>query len=523
MDRRQFIGLLGLIGCEDMLIAQHGYLGGALAKKDVFLAIGDSNSAGKGRTLGPVTSRDTLYQYQSGTLVEITTTDISTNTPLGDYGTSYKQFAIDYRANTGHSVVMVTHGKSGANFYPSGDDDNFYTTGDLYAPAVADAAAACALAGVSQVTAVFVNLGINDVRDGVSDANITTGIDSLFDRLETDFPGVPILVIQVGVQDGPVFNSAKLYHIREQIRNAVVTRTDFYFVSNNCSFYNRGATNTYYDVETLHLDQAGNNIQGAQMARWFTLSSYSKPARNVLSCMMVLPSTTRMNLIATFVDNQVAASNNFYKMDMLYLYKTNDLANIFLDWTFFWVQTDVVSNVTFNTNSDIETNGSTSFIANYNPNYINTSLPTQTDWIYGVKQKQNLTPNPSSLIMFGGRESAILATTALVQISGGPGNFTINSVTSDNNGVTRYADDTLFCIARTGTTARYIENSTTITSVTRASTGKTNNTITIGALNTGLVQSFFYAGKFEYCFSARYSDFDISSFYTDMETLLDNW
>ena len=524
MLRREFIGLLSLIGCkEDMFLAQHRTLGAAKAKKDVFLAIGDSNSAGKGRTLGPVTSRDTLYHYESpGGIVEITTTDISTNPPLGDYGTSYNQFAIDYKANTGHSVVMVTQGQGGSNFYPAGDGVNWYTSGDLYAPMLVASAAACALVGVALPTAIFLNLGINDVRDGVSMANMTTGIDSLFDRLESDFPGVPILVIQVGSQDGPVYNSAALYHMRERLRTEVVLRTNAYFVSNNCSFVQSGVTDHYYDVESLHLDQSGNNLQGSQMARWFTLSGYSKAARNVLSCMMVMPSTTRMNLIAAFIDSQVAASNNWYKMDMLFPYKTNNFENIFQDWSFLWIQTDYVAPITFNVDSDIETNGTSNFTANYHAAYTNGSLPTQTDWIFGVKQKTNLSGGASGC-MFGGRQTAILAGCFLIQVSGGPGNWCINSVNTDNNSETSYANDTLFSVARTGTTSRFIKNATTATSVTRASTAKENETICIGALNTSTVKSLFYSARFEYVYSARYADFDLSSFYTNMETLLDNW
>lgn len=493
------------------------------AKRDVFLAIGDSNAGGKGRTLGPVTKPDTLYNWVNPNLTMITAQDISTNTG-GIYGTSYKQFSIDYKAATGRSVVMINRGKGGADFYPDGDTDNWYSSGGtLYAAMQTEVSSCLKALGIPQLTGIFVNLGINDARGSQTLVNISTGITSLFTRLLADFPGVPILVIQVGMRDGIVLNNNRICTIRDYIRTQVVNNANVHFVSHNGSFFKRGVVNDYYDSETLHLDQAGNNIQGSQMARWFTLGYRSKWARSVLSAMMVLPSMARQTLIANFIDNQVASSN-YFKLEFLTLFKTNSKDNVYFDLGFLWMISDRVDPCGFTVDDNLNTNGSTNFMAGFNMTLSSSSVASQNDIIIGVKLKSNDSPNPSNGALFGGREAAINPTILCLQVSSAATQYMTNDITGSGDGtLTRLSNDKLYSVARNGTTKYFIEDSTVRASVVQASTGKNNDAVCIGALNTGDVRSFFFAGKYEYWFGARYSTFDLSGFITAIETLLDNW
>ena len=490
--------------------------GGGLVK-DLFLVVGDSTSGGKGRTLGPITPTKTLYQWLNGVETEITTTDISTNLVGGPYGTQYKQFAIDYKALTGHSSVIITRGSSGAEFYPDGDTNNWYTSGVLYTAAIADAQA-CMVATGRPLTAIIMSLGINDVRGAQTIANINTAIDSLFTRLHASFPNIPILVIQVGRHETSVLD-ARHYSIRKKLRDVVLADSNAFFVSNNATF----TSTNLYDVENLHLDQEGNNIQGSQIARWFKYSSYSKWGRSLI-CSMFDDSlgTTRRALVDNFIQSQVT-SGNFPDFEILNSFVTTTEFNCFIDFVFLGCAT-IVGPPIFNINESYETDGIDDLIIPaFDAVNVDNSIISQDNFIFGVKLLENKSPDPSSGSMYGRRLAAANPGIVIVQASGTFTNFRCNDDTPTNSTVGRLQNNTLYSVARTGTTKRLIVNKVIDTSIVQASTGETPSPVTIGALRAGAVSTLPFAGKYQYAYAAKYTTFDLDNFYDNIEYMMTHW
>jgi len=148
MNRRSFLGLLGLFGCKDELENMNipeklwwlSATGEAVPDegdttddgKQAFLIIGDSNADGRGVTI-PTVAADTLYLYNGVDLTEVTAQTVANN---GDYGSPWQQFATNYKSLSTRKTVLIQKGWGGSEFYPNGDNTNWYTSGDLYQPAV---------------------------------------------------------------------------------------------------------------------------------------------------------------------------------------------------------------------------------------------------------------------------------------------------------------------------------------------------------------------------------------------------
>src|SRR5215204_2425590 len=127
-----------------------------------FLIIGDSlaGDTSSNTVLGPTTASNTCYLWNGSGQTMLTTQDI--NNAGAIYGTSWKQFALDYYTATGLKPFFVNRAAGGSEFYPNGDTNNWSTTGALYSPSVTDANNALAFLGVPRFRAIFVRLGHND-------------------------------------------------------------------------------------------------------------------------------------------------------------------------------------------------------------------------------------------------------------------------------------------------------------------------------------------------------------------------
>lgn len=474
---------------------------------DVFLFAGDSNINGKGLNPGPTTLPGTCYEWDGSALIELTTNDVAGAVN----GSMCKQFAIDYNANTGKKVVIVHCGFDSSSVYPVADTNNWYTTGTRYAPSVAKAQACLSFVGKSSLTGVIGNLLINDIQHGVTIANMGIGLDSLFSRLDSDFPGVPKLWVNPGRYS--VAMNSTIYQARQTLISKIESNSNHYMFSNAGAFVQITGG---YNADNIHYSNLSLNYIGASAANWFTLGAYSnKWSKAVISSHFDNLSTTRKGLIDTFISSQYS-NGNYFKMEGFTNFKTTVSENCVMDFTF--LNALFLSTAVFAANDSISTDGiSQRFTSGFTPTYFNRSAG-QNDFIIGVKLLLNQQVGAGGL--FGASDATPFITMGQNVSSI---NYRCNDATLSLGVETVLASDSLYSIARNGTTKALLKNDTVQSSVVQASNGNVTLIIPFGQWNLNGVAGQFFKGKYSYWFAAKYSNFDISSFYSEAEALIDGW
>jgi len=542
MKRRAFLGLLGLAGCTDinedcMNVGKKLWWMGSSSNggpidpetttpdgKQAFLAIGDSNIAGSGfDSIGPTTAADTLYHWNGTDIDEITTTDISNTNPA--YGTIFKKFATDYKAATTRKPVIINEGLGGSYFFNSNAAISWDPTGDLYPAAVTEANDCLSFLGLTELKGIILVCGTNDARAGFTIGTILSAMQDLITSLQIDFPGVPIYISQLGAIDaGVVMFDTKLNSIRIKLRELVRDTTSCYFFTSFASFWRSGVANDYYNADQLHLYQAGYNIVGSQLSRCINLTAtYSKEATGVIASLIDDISTTRKNLIAAFVDSQVTAGN-YYLFNTLQLFKTTTINNIYVDWAMVGVSLDTPALAgTFNANSDFQFNGSSDA---FGMGWHNSDgIATQNDIIFGAKVKTNNTATGTLSTLIGKQLSSGQPISIIRQNASGNISFFVHDQTQTfaTGSNTVLNNDTLYSAYRSGTTKGLYINKTLNTSATVASTGDIPTLYYLGCFFFNGAGAQWFNGNVEYAFTAKFTGFNIDSFYDNSETLIDNW
>jgi hypothetical protein len=480
--------------------------------KQAFLIIGDSTGAGRttGGEVGPTASAGILYEYNGVDLTQLTTAEVST----ANTGSPWKQFGITYNSNFGNKVVLIAKGSAGSNFYPDGDNNNWYTSGDLYTPAKTAANDCLAFLGITKLKGVFVMLGVNDVRAATTIANIQTGIDSFMTRIQADFPDTPILMILPGTTE-VTGNSLLLSQTRDYLIQKAKDNTNVYVVAAGASLRYGG----YFDTDTLHYNQNGNNEIGKMFVRWYNNSSYTnKWVRAVISNHFDDLSTNRKNLISTFVTNQIN-NGNYWKLEHLSVHKTTIEANLGIDWSFMG-QVQKSGSPVFTANNNVASDGSSNHILPTTNASVQKIRASQNDGILGQKLKTRVTASGVAAVFYGGGNATASVT---VQQTTTNVAYRYNDNTITTMADASFDNDTLYSVARNGGTKYLIKNTAVAASAVVASTGETAILTVLGALNNNGTIQLRFAGEYEYTFMAKYSDFDLASFYSDIETLIDNW
>jgi len=523
MKRRTFLGLLGLYGCKDELenMSINKKLWWLAANRgnnnsDLFVVIGDSNADGWSDSI-PTVASDTLYRWNGTSMDEITTQSISNGngTASATQGSIWQQFATDYKANTGRPVYLITEGRGGSEFYPNGDTNNWYTSGTLYA-AMQSAVTAAESATGKTLSGILLVLGVNDQRSANTIANIKTGIDSLFSRLTTDYPGVPILVTIPGGDEGTTWYEQRGYDIRTYIKKQAIDYDDVYIVTSAAFYW--PITNAY-KADQIHYSQTMNNNLGSQYARWFTNSSYTKWGRSVITAHYDDLSSGRKTLVDNFISAQIT-SGNYFILNSLHLFKTSNENNLYIDFSFNGYGTKAASGTTFTVNDNIETNGSSGYLTlNYKPSIYTFYGSTSADVIAGLKIKTNVSGSGANRVIFGAASGTLLFRMGQSSATGFT-NYPVNRTTASNGTEATPADDSLYSIGRNGTNEYLIKNKTQQATNANAATGDMDARFVIGRSTAG---TLYFAGKYEYFYSSQYSAFDLDSFYDDMETVIDSW
>lgn len=477
----------------------------------LFGVVGDSNADGRGGTI-PTVASDTLFLWNGSGFTEITTQSVA-NAGGGTYGSIWQQFATDYKSGTGRKTLLVNGGTGGSEVYPNGDNTNWYTSGDLYAPWKTSMLAALASAGLSKPTAIFVNLGINDIRSGTSIANITTGIQSLVSRLLADFPGVPILVIQVGRSETGG-QSELFYDVRRAWRDAAEDNADVHICGNAANFI---GVSGGYNVDNLHYSQATNDTLGTQLAQWFLNQSYTKWTRSILSCQFTNLSATRKGLIQTWVESQIAAGNYFDRLESFTPFATPDFRNCNIDFTFLGYNVDVGAAIVTNQALTL-TNANNTFALGFTPSFYNSNAGT-SDVITGFKMVTNTSGSGTARVLFGRNDG-----TNYMRMAQGTTltNYMVNSLSSANTSTAEstYADNTLYSIATDGTNKYYIKNTTVNHSTTNTISAPVSANL---RFNPDAPTTPGFVCTIAYFYAAKYAGFDLTSFYNESEYLIAHW
>jgi len=544
MNRRSFLGLLGLLGCKDELENMNKpekiwWLNSAGQQIDpattnaqgqqVFGLIGDSIGRGNSDAVGSTPPAGTVYQYDAATdsIVEVGATDLievaAIKTPNGS---PWPRFGIDYNAATGLKACFACTAIGGGHFYTAADSGNlsWYTNGPLYANSKTKIDNALAALGVTKPKGIFIIMGYNDVANstGTTYAHVT----SLIDRINTDYD-TPNIYISFNNKHSAIADNV-LYQVQQNMKKFIRQLSyDYANVELFMSLETLDIRGSNYQVDDAHLDFSGNEAVGACLSRQLNLSSsYHKHARFIIASFESTLSDARKTLINNFIQSQ-DTSGNLELIDSLYWFKGPAYNDILIDW--FGLTTPVpVGSPTVTADLYLATNGSSQRVSGPCVSMSSDKSLPESDIILGARIATNTDGSGLDGAIFGTREGAATSIIDLAQTITPELSYRLSSagVTLYGSGDDYFVNDSFHATARNGGTVYLIKNKTEVTSASVASAtlaSTTNATLTLGARNNNLTIDRYFAAQYIYFVMAKYSTFDLDSFYDEMETLIAGW
>lgn len=480
--------------------------------------IGDSIANGAATVITPARP-NTLWDFDGDKIRHITSQTVNTELPYGTLGSWVQSFANELKSRTGRKTFLINGAHGQSCVFTS--TYSWYTDGSLYDEFKAKVSKGLRAFGRSRLDAIVIHLSINDVRIGRSLANITTGWNSLISRLNTDFPGVPKLIMQLGRMDVASTSNATsqvLQETRELLIDYCDANADFHMCGSGLTYFPLGSE--YYESDFLHYNHALNRMWGGvHLANWVTNSNLSKWGRSVIAILPEPPEYRRKKLIDDFISSQVT-SGNYFNTDAIHHLKTNSELNTYADLSY--MGCGLKRSTVWTQNDSISTNGTSTF---FDPNYANlfyTKRSVPTDFIFGVKVKTRTTTGTASL--FGATNAGATVIVNILQQAAVPIIYRSLDATNSNGTDVLVQAGNLYSVGRNGTTKQLYKNKTLQASATQASTGDASAfTWSVGAVNGAGTRSGFIAGSYEYVFAGKRTGIDLDNFYDNMETLITNW
>ncbi len=480
--------------------------------KEVIWVVGDSFTRSRpSGAYGPTPVAGTVFQYYAGSVQQIGATDIQQDVTNVNWGSIWPKYGINYYNNTGKKPVFALSGVGGTTFsFDAGATDTWSTASSLYANSEAFCDEACAAVGVAYPKYVVMHLGINDAAYSATLANIESDMNSLFTRITTKYPKTQIKIVIIGrLPAGSI--TSKIASIRKYLVNAANLFPQV-SIAGSVSSFPSVAGNPYYLVDGLHLNQTGNNLLADMMgSKWLLNSSYSKWARSIIACHPSDLSTTRKDLVQTFIN---AVGTNLFDMDVVSKLKAATEEDALFDWAFIYNGSN--SGATFVANSHVSTNGTSStwrisFFPTYN------IVSSQQNQFIAVKIKANRTATTCAAIGVGSGTS---------QLQIGQNGTTAFSRVNDV-AVSAFSDAALgnkwYLAERTSSTAKNnykdaaADGTYSVTQVTNSGTGR----LTVGANDVNGVIGSYMDGDFEAVLVGKPSAREIVR--AAMENVLTNW
>lgn len=480
--------------------------------KRVKLIIGDSTAGhtSSATSVGPTTPADSCYLWNGTGITELTTADINKSGPT--YGTLWKKYALDVYNATGYKSVFCHHASAGSEFSPNGDNNNWSVTGSLYAPAIADCDLALAFLNLSLPHEIHISCGINDVTGSASTSDINTDLLSLISRLQTKYPGVPILIEQIG-RDNVNLYSARIAFVRKALKNLALTNSGVHLINGNFSMYANGLT-ANPGVDDTHPSQDGNNHRGAMRARWSINSSYSKWARSIIASHYDDLSSTIKDGWEAFM---TAAQSEYLDLDQLLILRNTDKKNTLVDFGYLAAPQD--QGYTFNANTSISFNGSSTY---YAPSLVPTGLwnkASQDDFVRMVKVITATTAAGNSASLSSAFDGTIRI--RMVQTSGSLISIISNAATATTDGTdTKYQANTWHGQGRDGGNQFLIKGSTDLATGAVASTGLCNRAPVLGAEDANGSITLYWNGSVACAYTGKRTTIDLSVLNSALDTLL---
>lgn len=489
-----------------MILAQHG-INRARPGFELFWIIGDSNADGRGATV-PTVKPDTLYVWTGSAFDEVRTQTVSNESSGGPYGSAWQNFATNYKHELNKRVAIVNSASGGSEFYPNGDNNNWYTSGTLYSAALTEIQQAQTALGVSTVK-VIVCLGINDARGAQSIANITLGIESLRDRINSDLGTPEIYYVMPGRSD-VAFNNARHQHVRRLIAN-IALDANGHIVSQMVPF---DAWNLY-DVDDLHLIQSGYDLMGEQIVRYIKNSSISnKHARSVIASFKDDVTAAQKTAINTFFNFFAAPSGT---LDALHIYVASTRENAFVDWALVCGPQDL-NGGTFTANSNIATNGTSEYIRTAYLQSAGGNRSSNTDFAEFVKIGTRT--STGGAFLFGRSDGVDLA--RVYQASGSLHCQACDATDSNNAAESLFASNAIYGTARNGTNKMLKKDGSNVISVTQATTGdiQTQGSFLGTSNENGSPHASYMAAEYKAYGLIQLSDVVWADFVTALNTLI---
>jgi len=506
-----------------MQLTQYGSLGKASRRKFTILTIGDSNCNGTASTI-TTCAPGTLYNFNGTTYDEITTQSVGNSTPT--LGSIWQPFANKYKAAFGRTVHLINCGKGGTYVCPPGTvgvvpgtatpanaaaANSWGTGGDLRGDAETKVAAGlAAISSTATLDLIVVNVGINDNRNEYPIATVETAMDGFVSWINGQWPGIPVLVIQVGRSEFTILNQ-NLYRVRAKWVNICDGSTYFSMCSSPLSLiYTSG-----YEADNLHYNATGQDYLAQCLVRWLLNDRLTKWGRSVVSSFYADLTEARKTLVDTFISTLVT-NGDFFRLEGYFRFRRSHVNDIFVDWSFIGYGANSGSTYVAN---DCETFDGTDdyFATGIRPDwYIRSGL---NDVFISAKIKDNRSTGTTSL--FG----SITASGALSYVQN-PVRLRVNdlTLTQFTSAETFFADDSRYSLRRTSSTAKigYKDKVTRFTGSVTSTAQPTFAATAASQQSTGpVIGAFLDCDLIDFAYGN--SSIDLNTFHDAAEALEDNW
>lgn len=310
MKQRKYISLFFILlffSCDAQILNNNALLGDRYHA--IIWTIGDSNSRGNSTAVGttpPVAGSVKQYDSANNNLRVITNLDLLEPVAAGGIGSQWPQAGATYFALTGNIPVFVNTGSGGSAFFNPTAGFSWFTNDTLYAGALDKLQNCLTLMNRTAPDLVIIELGINDVVQG--HALSQTYVQSLIDRILTDFPGVRIVMSMPWAGSTPVGTYALLeraYQIRKWIKQEAIDNVTVEIGGDNGPLTTWGGL---FQADQIHRNFSGNAFYGDKMM-WGICQplSVNKFARGIIGLLYNRISSTRIGWLDSHFENWEAS------------------------------------------------------------------------------------------------------------------------------------------------------------------------------------------------------------------------
>lgn len=532
MRRREFLGLLSLIGCkEDMQFTQHS-LGKGAAPMDVIWSLGDSISRGNSDAVGPTPTPNTVYQWNdsNGQLRMISNTDLLEPVAAGGTGSQWPQAGSTYYELTGHKPIFVNTGVGGSAFYNPSAGFSWYTNDTLFDDAVDKLNRCLTYMGRTKPHFVWICMGINDVVQGHALSN--TYLTSLIDRILAEYPGVRICMTQpYALSVTSYADLTRLFQMRKWIKALCFTYPEVEIAGDLGIISQYGSA---LQGDNIHLNYTGNAFYGDKAMYGICQSlSLNKWVRSFTGAMYSRISTTRMGYLDTLLTD---LGSEFQNMDSLqftttagYTDASNKHKNALTDLGFINVPSILSAASQFShdgwspaglVDSDRIAVTPISLLAD--------KALLDSDALFGLYITLNIVAATTASSLHAVRESASGAIYMVRQTGSSTVGIVAGCGVELTNGTdTRPTADHFWGAARDGGNQRLIKDATVVASAAQAATAMSPGTnvrsLSVGNYNNNGTIQQRWAGKVTWRILAKYTTMDKTAVMNAMSSFMTNW